>query len=54
MKLPTNILLNFVALQQIATEGYTDKMVSYTEMHMKQMCIAELLHVEKVVLIDIN
>lgn len=37
-----------------AAKGHSDKMVSYTEVHMKQTCITELLLVEKIVLTDIN
>ena len=31
----------------MAAEGHSDKMVSATEVHMKQRCVTEFLHVEK-------
>ena len=39
---------------QIAAEGQSDKMVSDMEVHMKQRCATEFLHVEKIAPIDIH
>jgi len=41
-----NILLHVVAVWQMAAEGQSDKMVSDMDMHLKQMCVSEFLHVE--------
>ena len=38
----------------MAAEGQSDKMVSDMEVHMKQRCVTELLHVENIVTIDIH
>ena len=35
LNLPTNILLHFVAVQQMAAEGQSDKMASNMKVHMK-------------------
>ena len=34
-------------MQQMAAEQQPDKMASDTEVHMKQKCVTEFLHVEK-------
>jgi len=53
VNLPTSIPLHFTAVQQTATEGQSDKMVSDVEVNMKQRCVTEFLHVEKMAPIDI-
>ena len=45
--LPTSILLHVVAVQQMAAEGQSDRMASDMEVHMKQGCRTEFLHVGK-------
>jgi len=45
--LPTSILLHVVAVQQMAAEGQSDRMASDMEVHMKQGCRIEFLHVGK-------
>ena len=42
LNLTTNILLHFIAMQQVAAEGQSDKMASDTEVYMK--CVTEFLH----------
>ena len=49
-----NILTNVVAMQQMAVEGQCDTMASDVEVHRKQRCVAEFLHVEKFAPIDIH
>ena len=39
--------INFVAVQQTAAEGLSDKIASDMEMQMKKKCLTELFHVEK-------
>lgn len=36
MKLPTNIMLHFVAMCQMAAEGHSYKLTSDMEVHLKQ------------------
>ena len=43
----SNILLHFVAKQQMAAERQPDKMTSDMEVHIKQRCVTEFLHAEK-------
>ena len=38
----------------MAAEGQSDKMASDMEVHMKQRCVTEFLHVEKMAPIDIH
>lgn len=38
----------------MGAEGQADTMASDVELHMEQRCEIELLHVEKVALIDVN
>jgi len=38
----------------MAAEGQSDKMVSDLEVQMKQRCVNEFLHVQKIALIDIH
>jgi len=52
LNLPANIPLGFVAVQQMAAEGLSDGIVSDMEVHMKQSCVTEFLHVEKIVHIN--
>ena len=52
LSLPANIPLGFVAVQQMAVEGLSDGIVSDMEVHMKQSCVTEFLHVEKIVHIN--
>jgi len=47
LNLATSIPLHVVVVQQMATEGVSDKMAPGMEMHMKQRCSTELLHEEK-------
>ena len=54
LNLPNNIPLNFIAEQQMAAEGSSDRMVSYMEVHMKQRCEIEFLCAEKMAHIDIH
>ena len=48
---PGNISLNFVAVRP---EGQSDKMASVMEMGMKQRCVIEFLHAEKIAPNDIH
>ena len=38
----------------MAAEGQSDRMVSHMEVHMKQRCVNEFLHVEKMAPTDIH
>ena len=49
-----NILLYFVAMQQMAAEGQIDKMASDMELCTKQRCVTEFLFVEKIAPTDIH
>ena len=51
LNLPTNILLHFVAVGQMAAEGQCDKTTSDMGAHMEQRCVTEFLHVDKMVLL---
>jgi hypothetical protein len=42
LNLPANMLLNFVAVQQMTAEGQSDM-----EVRVKQRCVIEFLHVKK-------
>jgi len=46
MNLPTNILFQFAAVQQMAAEEQSDKMASDMEVLVKQGRITEFLHAE--------
>jgi len=50
---PANILLHFVAVWQRVAEGQSDKMAPDMEVHWKQRCGIEFLHVENIALVDI-
>ena len=47
LNLPTSIPLCVVAVWQMGAERQSDEMVSDAEVWMKQKCVAEFLHVEK-------
>jgi len=49
LNLPTNIPLNFVAVRQMTAEGQSDM-----EVCMKQRCVIEFLHAEKIAPNDIH
>ena len=46
--------VNFVAMGQMTAEQQSDKMASEMEVRMKQRCITEFLHVEKIAPSDIH
>ena len=46
--------VTFCAMWQMEAEGQSDKMASDIEMDMKQMCVIEFLHAEKMAPIDIR
>ena len=50
---PINILLHFVAVKQMAAEGQSNRMASNMEVQMKQRCVLEFFHAEKMAPIDI-
>ena len=54
LNLPANIPLNFVAVRQMRAERQSDKMASDMEVRMKQTCVAEFLHAEKIAPNDIH
>jgi hypothetical protein len=54
LNLPDNIPLNSGAVRQITAEEQSDKMASDMEVRMKQMCVNEYLHAEKIAPIDIH
>jgi len=54
LNLPANIPLNFVAVRQMTAEEQSDKMVSDMDVRMKQRCVIELLHAEKIAPNDIH
>ena len=49
-----NIPLCSVGKWQMEAEGQSDKMVSDMEVSMKQRCVTEFLHVEKLALMDLH
>jgi len=51
---PASISLNFVTMWQMTAEGQSDKMASDMEMRMKQRCVIEFLHAEKIAPNDIH
>ena len=53
LTLPTSIPLHVVAVWQMAAEGQSDKIVSNMKDYMKEKCVIEFLHAEKIALIDI-
>ena len=49
LNLLRHILLHvIIAVQQLAAEGQTDRMVSDMEMHMKYKCVIEFRHVKNI------
>ena len=44
----------FVDMWQMAAEGQSDRMASDMEVHVKQKCVVEFRHLEKIVPIDIH
>ena len=54
LKLPPSIPLNFGAVRQMKAEGQSDKMASDMEVRMKQRCVTEFLHPEKIAPNDIH
>jgi hypothetical protein len=54
LNLPANILLNFAAVRQVTVEGQSNKMASDMEVRMKQKCVIELVHAEKIAPNDIH
>ena len=44
LNFPVNVLLHFVAVQQMEAKGQSDNMASDMEVHMKQRCVTEQLH----------
>jgi hypothetical protein len=54
LNLPTNIPLNFVAVRQMTAEGQADKMAADMEVRMKQRCVIEFHHTEKIAPNDIH
>ena len=54
MNLPANIPLNFVSVRQMTAEGQSDKMASDMQGRMKQRCVNEFLHAEKIAPNDIH
>jgi hypothetical protein len=54
LNLLANIPLNCVAVQQMAAEGYSDKMAPDMEEHLKKRCVIEFRHAEKIAPNDIH
>jgi transposase len=54
LNLPANIPLNFVAVGQMTAKRQSDKMAPGMEVCMKQRCVIEFLHVEKIAPNDIH
>ena len=54
LNLCTNIPLHSVVVRQMAAEEQSDEMTSDIEVHTKQRCVTESLHVEKIAPIDIH
>jgi hypothetical protein len=48
LNLPANIPLNFVAVRQTTAVWQSYKMASHMEVRMKQTCVIEFLHAEKI------
>ena len=44
LNFPVNVLLHFVAVQQMEAKGQSDNMASDMEVCMKQRCVTEFLH----------
>ena len=54
LNLPTNIPFHVVAMWLMAAEGQSDTMASDMEACMKERCVTEFLHMEKIAPIDIH
>jgi len=54
LNVPTNILLHFVAVQQMAAEGQSDRTTSDMKLRLKLKCVVEFLHAEKLASLDIH
>jgi 3-oxoacyl-[acyl-carrier-protein] synthase III len=54
LNLPANISLNFIDVQQMTAEGQSNKMVSDMAVRMKERCVTEFLHAEKIAPNDIH
>ena len=54
MNLPASIPLHVVAVVPMAAKGQSDRMVSGMEVYMKQRCVTECLHEEKMTTTDIH
>ena len=54
MSIEVELLFNFVAVWQMAAEGQFDKTAADIEVHMKQCCEIQFLHVEKIAPSDIH
>ena len=54
VKPSTNILLHLAAVWQLAAKRQSHRMASDVEVWMKQRCVTEFLHVEKIASIDIH
>ena len=47
LNLPTNTLLHLIAVEEMAAEQQSDRMVSDMEVQMKQRGVTKFLHAEK-------
>jgi hypothetical protein len=54
LNLLANIPLNFVAVQHMTAVGQSDEMASDMEVRLKQRCVTEFLHAEKIAPNDIH
>ncbi|XP_031461807.1 high mobility group protein HMG-I/HMG-Y isoform X1 [Phasianus colchicus] len=54
LNLPANAPFRVVTARQMAAEGHSDKMASDIEVRMKQWCVIEFLHAEKIEPVDIH
>lgn len=54
VEVPTDSPLHFVAVWQMSAEGQSHKMAFDMEVSMKQKCVIEYLHVEKMAPTDIH
>ncbi len=54
LNLPTNFSSDFVTVQEMAAEGQSDKIASDMEVWMKQRCVTEFYHAEKITPTDIH
>jgi len=54
LNLAANIPLDFVAVRQMAAVGQSEKLASDMEVRMKQRCVTEFLHAQKIAPNDIH